>query len=150
VVSNGLNAPALSDGRVCNIARKITGTGELKVIGETPTPMPLSTINPALIAPAMEVSNYPTTAHELLKSKHSVYLVNEEGVETGGLKVHVDDDNVGRLNGGIVVSTAELTVGDVLLPLALNISVSLIVTSDKGERTTDPGVMLGSSSTLLI
>jgi hypothetical protein len=28
--------------------------------------------------------------------------------------------------------------------------VSLIVTSDKGERTTDPGVMLGSSSTLLI
>jgi hypothetical protein len=76
--------------------------------------------------------------------------VNEEGVDTGGLKVHVDEDNVGRLKGGIVVSTAELTVGDVLLPLALNISVSLIVTSDKGERTTDPGVMLGSSSTLLI
>jgi hypothetical protein len=66
------------------------------------------------------------------------------------LKVHVDEDNVGRLKGGIAVSTVELTVGDVLLPLALNISVSLIVTSDKGERTTDPGVMLGSSSTLLI
>jgi hypothetical protein len=77
------------------------------------------------------------------------YLVNEEGVETGGLKVHVEDDSVGKLNGGIV-STDELTVGDVLLPLALNISVSLSVTSDKGERTTDPGVMLGSSSTLLI
>jgi hypothetical protein len=79
--------------------------------------------------------------------------VNEEGVETGGLKVHVDEDRVGRLRvgiGGIVVSTAELTVGDVLLPLALNISVSLIVTKDNGERTTDPGVMLGSSSTLLI
>jgi hypothetical protein len=75
--------------------------------------------------------------------------VNEEGVETGGLKVHVEEDNVGRLSGGIV-STAELTVGDVLLPLALNISASLSVTSDKGERTTDPGVMLGSSSTLLI
>lgn len=74
-------------------------------------------------------------------------------METGGLKVHVDDDKVGRLRvgiGGIVVSTAELTVGDVLLPLALNISVSLIVTKDNGERTTDPGVMLGSSSTLLI
>lgn len=73
-------------------------------------------------------------------------------METGGLKVHVDEDRVGRLRvgiGGIVVST-ELTVGDVLLPLALNISVSLIVTKDNGERTTDPGVMLGSSSTLLI
>jgi hypothetical protein len=76
--------------------------------------------------------------------------VNEEGVETGGLKDHVDDDSDGRLKGGIVVSTAELTVGDVLLPLALNISVSLIETSDNGERTTEPGVMLGSSSTLLI
>jgi len=76
-----------------------------------------------------------------------------DGVETGGLKVHVDEDRVGRLRvgiGGIVVSTAELTVGDVLLPLALNISVSLMVTKDNGERTTDPGVMLGSSSTLLI
>lgn len=73
-------------------------------------------------------------------------------METGGLKVHVDEDNVGnvgRLSGGIV-SIPGLIVGDVLLPLALNISVSLIVTSDKGERTTDPGVMLGSSSTLLI
>jgi hypothetical protein len=78
--------------------------------------------------------------------------VNKEGVETGGLKVHVDEDNVGnvgRLSGGIA-SIPGLIVGDVLLPLALNISVSLIVTSDKGERTTDPGVMLGSSSTLLI
>lgn len=101
-------------------------------------------------APVAEASIYSTTVHGLLTWQHCVYLVNDEGVETGGLKVHVDEDNVGRLKGGIVVSTAELTVGDVLLPLALNISVSLMVTSDKGERTTDPGVMLGSSSTLLI
>jgi len=99
------------------------------------------------------VSIFSTIVHELPATRCSAYLVNEEGVETGGLKVHVDEDRVGRLRvgiGGIVVSTAELTVGDVLLPLALNISVSLIVTKDNGERTTDPGVMLGSSSTLLI
>lgn len=54
VVSNGPNALALSDGRVCNIGRKMTGTGKLKIIGDTPTPMPLSTINPAMIAPEMK------------------------------------------------------------------------------------------------
>jgi len=99
------------------------------------------------------VSICSTILHELPTTQCSAYLVNEEGVETGGLKVHVDEDRVGRLRvgmGGMVVSTAVLTVGDVLLPLALNISVSLIVTKDNGERTTDPGVMLGSSSTLLI
>ena len=76
--------------------------------------------------------------------------MNEGADETGGLKLQVDEDNVGRLNGGMVVSTAELTVGEVLLPPALNISLSLMVTSDNGERTTEPGVMLGSSSILLI
>lgn len=34
--------------------------------------------------------------------------------------------------------------------LLVNISVSLIVARESGERTTDPGVMLGSSSMLLI
>lgn len=64
MVSNGPNAPALSDGRVCDIGRKMTGTGNLKVIGEPPN-------NPRdeILTSVTELSNYPTTEHELLKSR---------------------------------------------------------------------------------
>ena len=50
-----------------------------------------------------------------------------------------------RLRGGRI--SAPEDVGDVLLmPPEENISGSFRAAKDSGERTTDPGVMLGSSS----
>lgn len=60
-------------------------------------------------------------------------------VEPAGLKLHVEDD---RLNGGN-------SVGDVLL-LDANRSESLAALIDNGLRATLPGVILGSSSIVLI
>lgn len=59
-------------------------------------------------------------------------------VEEGGLKLHVDEL---KLNGCILSPG-----GGLLLGFMLNSSVSLIVAIERGERTTEPGVMLGSSS----
>ena len=56
-----------------------------------------------------------------------------------GLKLHVEDD---KLNGG-------RSVGDVLL-LVANKSESFVALIDRGLRATLPGVMLGSSSMVLI
>lgn len=74
------------------------------------------------------------------------YLENDEAVDAGGLKLHVDEL---KLRGGIGISTPE-TVGEVLPPPLVKTSVSLIVAKDRGERTTEPGVILGSSSMLFI
>lgn len=59
-------------------------------------------------------------------------------VDDGGLKLHVEEL---RLRGCM-----ESPGGGLLLGLMLNSSVSLIVAIERGERTTEPGVMLGSSS----
>lgn len=73
-------------------------------------------------------------------------MVKDEAVEAGGLKLQVLEL---RLRGGTGMSAPE-EVGDVLPPL-LNMSVSLMEAArDRGERTTEPGVMLGSSSMLFI
>lgn len=67
-----------------------------------------------------------------------VYLVNAlDVVEEGGLKLHVDELSV---KGWI-----ESFAGGDLLGF-MKISESLIVGIDSGERTTEPGVILGSSS----
>lgn len=71
-------------------------------------------------------------------------MKEEDAVVAGGLKLQV---LLMRLMGGM--ASEPDTVGEVLPPL-LKISVSLIVARDRGERTTDPGVMLGSSSILFI
>lgn len=57
-----------------------------------------------------------------------------------GLKVQVDElrDCIASVAGGL------------LLALMLNSSLSLIVGIDNGDRTTEPGVILGSSSIDLI
>lgn len=74
------------------------------------------------------------------------YLVKDDAVEDGGLKLQVLEL---RLRGGTDTSGPE-EVGEVLPPL-LNISVSLIEAArESGERTTEPGVILGSSSILFI
>lgn len=77
------------------------------------------------------------------------YLAKAEEAEVG-LKLHVEEE---RLRDGIgALSAAEATTlagGEVLLD-ELKISVSLMVAKESGERTTDPGVMLGSSSILFI
>lgn len=67
------------------------------------------------------------------------YLVNALGVVAGGLKLQVVEL---RLNGWM----ASPPGGEFLLGFMLNNSVSFIVAMDSGERTTDPGVILGSSS----
>lgn len=59
--------------------------------------------------------------------------------EAAGLKLQVEDD---KLNGG-------KSVGDVLL-LDANKSESLAALMDNGLRATLPGVILGSSSIVLI
>lgn len=71
-------------------------------------------------------------------------LVKTEEEEAGGLKDQVLLDS----DIGAIGSTAE-TVGEVLLP-GLKISESFKFARDSGERTTEPGVILGSSSILLI
>lgn len=71
--------------------------------------------------------------------------MKDEAVEAGGLKLQVEEL---RLRGGMGMSPLT-EVGEVLPPL-LNTSVSLIVARERGERTTEPGVMLGSSSILFI
>lgn len=68
--------------------------------------------------------------------KEHNYLVNTVDVDEGGLKVHV-----GELSDWILSVT-----GGLLLGFILNNSVSLIVASESGDRTTEPGVILGSSS----
>lgn len=77
-------------------------------------------------------------------------LAKAEADDDVGLKLHVEDD---RLREGIGALSAEeattLAGGEVLLE-ELKISVSLIVANESGERTTDPGVILGSSSMLFI
>lgn len=63
-------------------------------------------------------------------------------VDDGGLKLHVEEL---KLSGWM-----ESPSGGLLLGFILNSSLSLIVAMDNGERTTEPGVMLGSSSIDLI
>lgn len=70
------------------------------------------------------------------------YLVNE--VVEIGLKLHVEEEMLKGSTGGDAFD------GTVDGGWALNISVSLIVANDNGERTTLPGVMVGSSSILFI
>jgi hypothetical protein len=78
-----------------------------------------------------------------------IYLANAE-LDDVGLKLQVEEE---RLRDGIDVLSADdattLAGGDVLFE-ELKISVSLIVAKDNGERTTEPGVILGSSSMLFI
>lgn len=74
------------------------------------------------------------------------YLVNALGVVAGGLNVHVELLRLGIDVSGLVVCGG----GDVLLLDEKIVSGSLIVAKDSGERTTEPGVMLGSSSMLFI
>lgn len=74
------------------------------------------------------------------------YLVNALGVVAGGLNVHVELLKLGIDVSGLVVCGG----GDVLLLDEKIASGSLIVAKDSGERTTEPGVMLGSSSMLFI
>lgn len=82
----------------------------------------------------------------ILRPVKSSHLVNEEeAVDDCGLKVQVLEPRP----RGATMSVPE-EVGDVLPPL-LKMSVSLMVAAkESGERTTDPGVMLGSSSILFI
>lgn len=74
------------------------------------------------------------------------YLVNALGVVAGGLNVHVELLRLGIDVSGLVVCGG----GDVLLLDEKIASGSLIAAKDNGERTTEPGVMLGSSSMLFI
>lgn len=59
-----------------------------------------------------------------------------------GLKDHVDElrDCMGSVAGGLLLG----------LMLNSSLSLTLIVAIDRGERTTEPGVILGSSSIDLI
>lgn len=77
---------------------------------------------------------------------YNCYLVNALGVVAGGLNVHVELLKLGIDVSGLAVCGG----GDVLLLDEKIVSGSLIVASDNGERTTEPGVMLGSSSILFI
>lgn len=65
--------------------------------------------------------------------------MNALDVEEGGLKLHVDEL---RLRGWIESPTG----GDLLFGFIVKSSVSLIVAIESDERTTEPGVILGSSS----
>jgi hypothetical protein len=67
-------------------------------------------------------------------------------VVAGGLNVHVELLRLGIDVSGLVACGG----GDVLLLDEKIVSVSLMVAKDNGERTTEPGVMLGSSSMLFI
>ena len=69
--------------------------------------------------------------------KHNMHLDIMVAVEDGGLKLHVVEPK--PIEGMTSPS------GGLLLEFILNNSVSLMVAMDN-ERTTDPGVMLGSSS----
>lgn len=64
----------------------------------------------------------------------------------GGLNDHVELLRLGIEVSGLAVCGG----GDVLLLDEKIVSGSLIVAKDNGERTTEPGVMLGSSSMLFI
>lgn len=73
-------------------------------------------------------------------------MKEDEAVDAGGLKLQVLEL---RLRGGTGMSAPD-EVGEVLPPV-LNMSVSLMeAAKERGERTTEPGVMLGSSSMLFI
>lgn len=65
----------------------------------------------------------------------------------GGLNVHVELLKLGIEMSGFVDCCGG---GEVLLLKEKMASGSLIVAKDSGERTTDPGVILGSSSMLFI
>lgn len=73
--------------------------------------------------------------------------MNTLGAVTGGLNVHVELLKLGIEVSGLVGCCGG---GEVLLLNEKMASGSLIVTKDSGERITDPGVMLGSSSMLFI
>lgn len=60
-------------------------------------------------------------------------------VDDGGLKLHVEEL---RLRGGMVSPAGGL----LLFGFIVNNSVSFIVAIESDERTTEPGVILGSSS----
>lgn len=64
--------------------------------------------------------------------------MNTVELDEGGLKLHVGEL---RLRDWILSVT-----GGLLLGFILNNSVSLMVASERGDRTTEPGVILGSSS----
>lgn len=73
-------------------------------------------------------------------------MLNPLGVVAGGLNAQVE-----LLKLGIGVSELAFCGGGEDLLLDENIaSGSLMVAKDKGERTTEPGVILGSSSILFI
>lgn len=74
-------------------------------------------------------------------------LVNAFGVVVGGLNVHVELLKLGIDVSGLVGCCGG---GEVLLLEEKMASGSLIVARESGERTIEPGVMLGSSSMLFI
>lgn len=80
----------------------------------------------------------------LIKIKKT-YLVNALGVVAGGLKLQVE-----LLRLGIEVSALIWGGGEVLVLEEKIASGSLMAAKESGERTTEPGVMLGSSSILFI
>lgn len=80
------------------------------------------------------------------KRRWVAYLAKTLGVVAGGLKLQVELLRLGME----VVSLRIWGGGDVLLPAEKRVSASLMAASDRGERTTEPGVMLGSSSMLFI
>ena len=77
----------------------------------------------------------------------NIYLVNAFGVVVGGLNVHVELLKLGIDVSGLVGCCG---CGEVLLLEEKMASGSLIVARESGERTIEPGVMLGSSSMLFI
>ena len=77
----------------------------------------------------------------------NIYLVNAFGVVVGGLNVHVELLKLGIDVSGLVGCCGG---GEVLLLEEKMASGSLIVARESGERTIEPGVMLGSSSMLFI
>lgn len=76
----------------------------------------------------------------------NAYLANALGVVDGGLKLHVELLRLG-IDG---LSFIGCGGGDVLLPEEKIVSESLMAASDSGDRTTEPGVILGSSSIVFI
>lgn len=79
------------------------------------------------------------------------HLEKDDWVDDGGgLKLHVEDESDKGVNG---ISTDWEIVGDVFPPL-LNKSELfesfIVAANDRGLRTTDPGVIVGSSSIFFI
>ena len=78
---------------------------------------------------------------------YKAYLVNTLCVVAGGLKLQVE---LLRLGIEVVSALRAWGGGDVLLPAENIVSGSFIAANDRGDLTTEPGVMLGSSSIVFI